>query len=666
MTSPPLNHTAQLWHGACYYPELWPEPSIDVEITKMRDLGINVVRLCDFAWSSMEPHEGQISLDLFVRVMDKLAGAGLAAVICTPTAGPPIWLTHNRPDRCFTAADGTPMSHGSRQHASYDHPEVFAACMRIVDAQAKALGRHPALLAWQIDNELKCHVDQDFNAHSIKLWHLWLQKKFTTIASLNHEWGTHGWSTHYQSFDQVPAPKTTPFLHNPCLVTAWQEFTQHRIADFADAQAAIIRRHSAAPITHNSHSMFPVDYGRLYQNLDFASFDAYPPATNFRRIIFDCDLFRAAKPGRPFWLMETSVAHNGWTTAHEPAHPPGFLHAQAMACYALGAQGVNYWLWRQMRTNCELPHSAILHTWGTPSIGAQGVRTISTTLDQLRPKLLATRPVRAQVAITWSDRARRMIRAEPLGNSKHHSVEYNPLLQRWHRLLLDAGLHREFCYEAAPLDGLKLLFTPILPCIDEPFLARARAFVESGGIWVVGPLSGYRNSHHAAHTDLALGQLESLAGVQTIFAFPLTATDNPHGTALGQSTPLGGWCFATRPADSQTQVIGTLQQQHADSLAFITERTLGKGKLVLLTAEPVGDAGDAFLSHLITHYAAQANLTHHYRVSPGTLAVPRSSPDGQTQLLLLINLDGKGGHIDLPTLGTISVGRYEVRALPLP
>lgn len=52
----------KLYHGACYYPELWDEETIQQDIDIMREVGVNVVRIGEFAWSVMEPEEGKIDV----------------------------------------------------------------------------------------------------------------------------------------------------------------------------------------------------------------------------------------------------------------------------------------------------------------------------------------------------------------------------------------------------------------------------------------------------------------------------------------------------------------------------------------------------------------------------------------------------------------------------
>lgn len=46
--------------GSAYYPECWPLEQVDQDIELMLEAGLNVARIAEFAWSSMEPHEGHI------------------------------------------------------------------------------------------------------------------------------------------------------------------------------------------------------------------------------------------------------------------------------------------------------------------------------------------------------------------------------------------------------------------------------------------------------------------------------------------------------------------------------------------------------------------------------------------------------------------------------
>lgn len=653
---------APLYHGVAYYPELWPEADVERDIAEMRKLGLNVARMGEFAWAKMEPEEGEISLDFFRRVMDKLHAAGIQVVLCTPTATPPVWLTHGHPERAFMDASGNVMIHGARQHVSYEHPAVRKASFRIVEAMARELGRHPALIAWQIDNEFKCHVAEDYSDAAVASWHRWLKARYGTIDKLNAAWGTEIWSQRYQKFEQVPAPKKTPFLHNASLSTAYRIFNREAIAEFMDAQSDRIRRHSSAPITHNMAAGFSISIERMSRNLDFVSFDDYPSANEWPDLLFDYDLFRGAKPGKGFWFMETSSSHNGWLGNNtEIPHPPGFLVAEAVSAYAAGAQGFCYWLWRQQRTGAELPHSAVMSAWFKPGLGYESIRQVEAARRQLEPVLAASKPAPAEVAITWSDRGRAILQTEAIGAGRGTTVDHKSIVSQWHRLLVNAGIHREFRTEGAALDGLKVLVTPAMPAVDEAFIARLRPWVEAGGIWICVAPTGARTVEHTVPTNAALGLVEEFAGVETVFSFPANGTD-AKGETFGQSASLQGWCSALRPATPETKIVGTLKTSLIEGeLAFVTERKLGRGAVVVMGASLGGDAGWNLRAKLIEHYARQAGVTQRFTVSHGTMLVPRLRSGGRP-VWLIVNMDGKGGSAQLPEPARDEISQVELPA----
>src|ERR1700753_4470470 len=53
--------------GAAWYPEQWPESRWEADLTLMQHAGIHMVRVGEFAWSAMEPSEGQYDLDWLAR-----------------------------------------------------------------------------------------------------------------------------------------------------------------------------------------------------------------------------------------------------------------------------------------------------------------------------------------------------------------------------------------------------------------------------------------------------------------------------------------------------------------------------------------------------------------------------------------------------------------------
>ena len=103
---PPAPNKVPLELGAAWYPEQWPESRWDADLTLMEKAHITFTRVGEFAWSTMEPSEGNFQLDWLERAIRLAEKHHVAIVIGTPTAAPPAWLTQKYPETLRTMADG--------------------------------------------------------------------------------------------------------------------------------------------------------------------------------------------------------------------------------------------------------------------------------------------------------------------------------------------------------------------------------------------------------------------------------------------------------------------------------------------------------------------------------------------------------------------------------
>ena len=52
-------YSDKFYLGASYYPEWWSEDRWEKDFSMMEELGLNLVRMGEFAWSWYEPREGE-------------------------------------------------------------------------------------------------------------------------------------------------------------------------------------------------------------------------------------------------------------------------------------------------------------------------------------------------------------------------------------------------------------------------------------------------------------------------------------------------------------------------------------------------------------------------------------------------------------------------------
>ena len=81
--------TPPLMLGAAWYPEQWPEAQWDKDLALMQQAHITFARVGEFAWSSMEPSEGNYQLDWLAHAIRAAEKHGIAMVLGTPGATPP-------------------------------------------------------------------------------------------------------------------------------------------------------------------------------------------------------------------------------------------------------------------------------------------------------------------------------------------------------------------------------------------------------------------------------------------------------------------------------------------------------------------------------------------------------------------------------------------------
>ena len=388
--------------GVCYYPEHWPEDWWADDAAAMAAMGLSRVRIGEFAWSRIEPEPGRYDWGWLDRAVETLHAAGLGIIMGTPTATPPKWLVDTMPDMLAVDADGRPRKFGSRRHYCFSHRGYRAECARIVTALAERYGNHPAVVAWQTDNEYGCHDTAiSYSDAARDAFRSWLGVKYATVGALNAALGNVFWSMEYRSFGEIDLPNLTVTEPNPAHVLDFRRFASDEVVSFNRLQCDILR--AASPgrdIVHNFMGFFTqFDHHAVARDLDVVTWDSYPlgfldsfamfsddDKARYERqghpdiAAFHHDLYRGMAANGRWAVMEQQPGPVNWAR-HNPAPLPEMVRLWTIEAMAHGAELVSYFHWRQAPFGQEQMHSGLHGPDRVEAPGAAEVRAVAGSLS---------------------------------------------------------------------------------------------------------------------------------------------------------------------------------------------------------------------------------------------------------------------------------------------
>ena len=571
-------HTAKPpYIGAAYYPECWDESLVDEDIEKMREAGVNCVRLAEFAWGTMEPREGEFDFDWLKRVLDKLYKADIAVVLCTPSATPPKWLTDKYEETLQMYDNGMRAQFGGRCHICKTSHKMREKNRILVTKMCESLQGHPSVIGWQIDNELYNYKDGCFCPLCKEKFARWLQKKYKTIEALNDAWGCNRWSQNYCSFDDVIPPRHDTWNH-PSLQVEWERFTSDNTIEYAHEQAEIIHRYFQVPVGTDMMPMFGIDHYKMNEKLDVAQFNHYEKEGNLDRASFWFDFIRCIFD-RPFWVTETQAGWGGNKETWLGWRNKGNCYVNTWLPIAKGAEMNSYWLWRAHYAGHEMHHGSVLTSAGRYNHIIGEIRQVSDELEKCAD-LLHNSAVRSEIALSCSATSGYDLKFANIVPG----LEYDTILYKnYHKVL--RGYNVDVIDTKHPLEGYKVLLSPLLTHTEEyGFKDRVLAWVKDGGRWIVGPMSDIYTEYAAKYCSIPFSFLEDVAGAKLKYQIPL---DDAHfsakwndGEKLDVSLYYDG--YELNGAKSLAVYTGGIM----DGLSVITEVPYGKGSIILCGAVP--------------------------------------------------------------------------------
>jgi beta-galactosidase len=515
----PRGMEGRLCYGGDYNPEQWPESVWVEDIALMREARVNLVSLGVFAWSRLEPREGEYEFGWLDRVMDRLGEAGIGAALATPTASPPPWFSFAHPDALPVTREGVRLTHGSRDTYCMSAPAYRDAAVRIATELGRRYARHPALAMWHVHNEYgtSCFCDHVANA-----FRSWLQRRYGTLDRLNEAWTTSFWSQWYGEWAHVLPPRATQYLPNPSQVLDFRRFVSDELLDRFREQRDVL--HTLAPdvpVTTNLvlAGWVSVDPWSWAREVDFVAVDHYPvDATSPRtehETAFAADLARGFAGGRPWLLMETAP-HHVHVAGYALPKEPGRLARLSMSYVARGSRGAMFFQWRASAGGAEQYHSAMVPHAGPDTRAFREVVALGEVLDRIAEADAST--VDAHVAVMWDPDSwwalQKPARPSP-------ELDYVGVVRGVHTALWQIGATADVVSPHADLSPYRLVLVPALYISSDETLAAMRSYVERGGTLAVWYLSGTADAYNRVRPGGYAAGLRDVLGIRVEETYPL-------------------------------------------------------------------------------------------------------------------------------------------------
>jgi beta-galactosidase len=562
--------------GTAWYPEQWPESRWDEDLALMQQAGIRMVRVGEFAWSRMEPAEGQYDLDWLDRAVAAAGRHGLVVVIGTPTAAPPAWLTQKYPETLRTYEDGRRAQHGNRQQFNWANTTYRAFARKIAEQLAKRFGHHASVVGWQIDNE---YADVSFDPETKALFQQWLKARYGSLDQLNARWTTAYWSQGYTAWDQIPIQVG---YGNPGLLLSWMRFVSDTWRSYQKNQLDVIRANADARqfVTTNTMGWFDgFDHYTVTQDLDLAAWDDYVGQGHLDPVKNGSahDLTRGFKQ-RNFWVMETQPGSVNWAGINT-ALDKGEVRAMAWHAVGHGADAVSYWQWRSALNGQEQYHGTLIGPDGTPVPLYPEVAQLGKEFDKASAALAGT-SVAADVAILHSYESRWAIQWQ------RHNRNYDPqaAIVSYYGPLREIAQSIDIVPPTAPLARYKLVVAPGLNVLSDAVTRNLEAYVRDGGHLVLGQRSAMKDEDNGLQVARQPGPLGTLLGGRVEQYYAL-ADAVPLEGAWGQGEcPL--WAEALSATDASAQVLMRYGPGNGwlDGQPAAITRQVGKGRITYVGA----------------------------------------------------------------------------------
>jgi beta-galactosidase len=568
----------KLLFGVAYYDEYMPYDRLDKDVQMMQDAHINVVRIAESTWSTVEPQDGVFDFTHIDRVLNAMHKAGISVIIGTPTYAIPTWLARKYPDILAITPEG-PNKYGARQNMDISNPNFRKHAETVIRKIMEHVKTHPAIIGYQVDNETKSYNSEGPEVQ--KLFVKYMQEKFKSLDTINKAFGLDYWSNRINNWDDFPSTIGTI---NASLGSEFSKFQRKLVTDYLAWQVSIVKEYKRPEqfVTQNfdlewrgySYGIQPdVDHFAAAKAMDIAGIDIYHPTQDRLtgiEISFGGDLTRSMKGGENYLVIETEAqGFAQWVPYAEQ------LRLQAFSHLASGANMVEYWHWHSIHNSAETYWKGLLSHDFEPNPTYNETKTIGKDFQRLSSHLVNLKK-KNKVAVLFSNEALTAFKWFRLGSETKEN--YNDILRPMYDALYHMNVGVDFVDpSSANIEDYKLLIVPALYAAPDSLLQRLNLFVKNGGHIVYTFKSGFSDQNVKVRTSKQPGIISEACGINySQFTIPenVSLKGDPYNVGI-ENNKVSKWMELIIPTTAK--VLAYYDHPAWGKYAAITENGYGKG-----------------------------------------------------------------------------------------
>lgn len=494
--------TEKLYFGAAYYSEYLPYDRVEKDMEMMEKAGMNVIRIAESTWSTLEPQEGVYDFTHIDRMLDAAARHHISVIVGTPTYAVPTWLVKKYPDILAITQNGRER-YGHRQNMDITNPDYLSHAERVIRVLMEHVKDVPHVIGYQLDNETKSYGTAGPRVQA--MFADYLKENFPDINDFNHEFGLDYWSNRVNDWNDFPDVRGTI---NQSLAAEFCKFQRSLVTKFLSWQADIVREYKRDDqfITQNfdfdwtTHSIgyqSQVDQYDASRCMTVAGADIYHPSNEEltgAEITVCGNISRSLKKDN-YLILETEA--QGLT----PWLPyPGQLRLQAYSHIANGSNSVMYWHWHSIHNAIESYWKGVLsHDFSENETYREAV-VIGNEWNKIGSHLKNLKKEN-KIAIMLDNASLTGFTQFPL--EKAGANGYNTVMRWFSDALYRLNIEYDMISSREQdFSGYECLIVPALYSAPESLLLALDSYVRNGGHLITTFRSGFSDEYLKIYPDM--------------------------------------------------------------------------------------------------------------------------------------------------------------------